>query len=391
MDLPQEFYNAWDAWLERDLTACERWLRKMPRRSNLQHAKALELRAWTAAARGNYRAQVQFLSEAWPYARASGHTKTCAYILHAWSIASRDLYQAGDVACDPYHIKNFEWTEEFRLQKFHAYRGIAYVAWFDGLWGESYGYFQAAQEACPSDAWYVTLLLDRALLADVQGDRFHATAYTFEAANKAQQVDWNITDGEERLALLTLAQYPLYTEFYDRYCAIATPIKPEWGGLPGADERVRALEIGAKGRALLAQGETVHGIACLSEAFETWQRLGIRWRAAFCDVTIANVSGGQAQPKYAIELAKQIPTPWLERLVRPYSGQKFSIISKLTAAEIDVVNEICHGSANKEIAAKLNRSPNTIRNQLAQICAKLGTGSRAELVAVVVQAGFGKN
>jgi PAS domain S-box-containing protein len=52
----------------------------------------------------------------------------------------------------------------------------------------------------------------------------------------------------------------------------------------------------------------------------------------------------------------------------------------LTAREKDVLGLICEGLADKEIAARLNLAPNTVRNHVATMYSKLGLHSRSEAI-----------
>ena len=57
----------------------------------------------------------------------------------------------------------------------------------------------------------------------------------------------------------------------------------------------------------------------------------------------------------------------------------------LTPAEREVVQLVCEGYANKEIAAQRNTSVNTVGNQLAAIFTKFAVGSRFELIELVAR------
>jgi DNA-binding CsgD family transcriptional regulator len=54
----------------------------------------------------------------------------------------------------------------------------------------------------------------------------------------------------------------------------------------------------------------------------------------------------------------------------------------LTPREREVLGYLCLGYTNREIALACATSPNTVRNQLASIFAKLGATTRAEAVAI---------
>ncbi|MCY1456090.1 Transcriptional regulatory protein DesR [compost metagenome] len=52
----------------------------------------------------------------------------------------------------------------------------------------------------------------------------------------------------------------------------------------------------------------------------------------------------------------------------------------LTARERDVLELICEGLADKEIAARLKLAPNTVRNHVATVYSKLDVHSRSEAI-----------
>ncbi len=54
---------------------------------------------------------------------------------------------------------------------------------------------------------------------------------------------------------------------------------------------------------------------------------------------------------------------------------------RLTAREHEVLRAMCRGYANKEIAALLGISGNTVRNHVHRVCEKLGVANRTMAVA----------
>lgn len=68
-------------------------------------------------------------------------------------------------------------------------------------------------------------------------------------------------------------------------------------------------------------------------------------------------------------------------------GPADSGVSELSAREIEVLRLVADGKSNKEIGEALNLSALTVKSHLARIARKLGTGDRAEMVALVMRAG----
>ena len=61
--------------------------------------------------------------------------------------------------------------------------------------------------------------------------------------------------------------------------------------------------------------------------------------------------------------------------------------SELSGREIEVLRLVADGQSNKEIGDQLGLSALTVKSHLARIARKLGTGDRAEMVALAMRAG----
>ena len=68
----------------------------------------------------------------------------------------------------------------------------------------------------------------------------------------------------------------------------------------------------------------------------------------------------------------------------PLAGER----SGLTARELEVLQHICHGLSNREIAARLHLSVNTVAVHRANIMNTLGVHKTAELVVYALQRGL---
>jgi two-component system, NarL family, nitrate/nitrite response regulator NarL len=61
---------------------------------------------------------------------------------------------------------------------------------------------------------------------------------------------------------------------------------------------------------------------------------------------------------------------------------------ELTARELGVLKLVADGHSNRRIGEDLGLSALTVKSHLARISRKLGTGDRAELVAIVIRGGL---
>jgi DNA-binding NarL/FixJ family response regulator len=62
-------------------------------------------------------------------------------------------------------------------------------------------------------------------------------------------------------------------------------------------------------------------------------------------------------------------------------------VEQLSAREIEVLKLVADGRSNKEVGEHLGLSALTVKSHLARIARKLGTGDRAEMVAMAMRAG----
>lgn len=95
---------------------------------------------------------------------------------------------------------------------------------------------------------------------------------------------------------------------------------------------------------------------------------------------IRQVAAGEAvlPPKLAARL--------LDELAEPLPTAPAA--EELSERELDVLHYLAQGHGNKEIAAALNISENTVKTHVRSILAKLGVRSRAEAAAYAVRGGL---
>ena len=81
------------------------------------------------------------------------------------------------------------------------------------------------------------------------------------------------------------------------------------------------------------------------------------------------------------------PGPGVLPVQRPRTGTRATGADGLSAREVEVLQLVGDGRSNKEIGEVLGLSALTVKSHLARIARKLGTGDRAEMVAVALRAG----
>ena len=65
-----------------------------------------------------------------------------------------------------------------------------------------------------------------------------------------------------------------------------------------------------------------------------------------------------------------------------------ALVAPLTIREVEILKYVAQGYANKQIAAKLNISEQTIKNHITSIMAKLNANARTQAVVIAVKKGL---
>jgi hypothetical protein len=130
-------------------------------------------------------------------------------------------------------------------------------------------------------------------------------------------MDWSQADGEERLALLWLAENMAAhgmmnaTTIVEQYKGIRKPLDRNFAY--ATDKRYKALELDALGAVASSAGQKNRGLDMLRQAQTIWSSLGFDWRAAKSARTIARASGSLVDADEARKHAARWPASWLAR------------------------------------------------------------------------------
>jgi len=108
---------------------------------------------------------------------------------------------------------------------------------------------------------------------------------------------------------------------------------------------------------------------------------------------LANIVRRVARGEYPINESLSSHPEVAERMLREFqelSGKTEveTLIAPLTARETEILNYVAQGYSNKQIAAKLNISEQTIKNHVASIMVKLNANARTQAVVIAVQKGL---
>jgi DNA-binding NarL/FixJ family response regulator len=74
----------------------------------------------------------------------------------------------------------------------------------------------------------------------------------------------------------------------------------------------------------------------------------------------------------------------------PKPASPVEAFPELTAREVEILDLIAQGHTNPKIAARLYVSPNTVRNHISHIFAKLQVADRTHAIVRAREAGLGR-
>ncbi len=284
-------------------------------------------------------------------------------------------------------FESLPWTPGLQLERFQVTRFLAAVDELEGNELAAFAGFKRATRLAPSDHWGVLCLLDRALLAKNTGETSFAMEQLQDAHEIAALLSWNDVTGEERSALLVLAELfadedPVVAEQYlARFRSLSASVIPLLSY--GTDPRVRGFEAYSQGVAWLRLGDVAEGKAALTEAWDIFEGFNYAWRAALCALELYEATRDRHWIARAARKIDLWPRSWIARRIAETTGASDLALEHIPPAKREVLELLRAGHRNSEIARMLGRSPHTVRNQLAQLFQTFNVKSRAELMVLL--------
>lgn len=350
-------------------------------------ARARILLSWVAVRRGEILRQVDELQKALDEFEA---TDTPDQYLRANALSNlallcyeMPLHEIDDRVRSVF--AEVPWTPALQLERFHLTRCIAGIDELDGNELAAFSGFKKATRLAPSEHWSILCYLDRAQLARSTGEMVFAGEQLQEAHEIAQRISWNDATGEERSALLVLAQLfaandaAIAEQYLARYRTMSSTVIPILAY--ATDPRVKGFEAYSQGVAWLQLGDVSEAKEVLTEAWSIFEDFNYGWRAALCAFALHEVTNDHRWIHRARQRIEPWPHSWIARRVAENSSTSKLSLDRIPPAKRQVLELVRNGRRNSEIANMLGRSPNTVRNQLSELFQIFNVKSRAELVA----------
>ncbi|HEX5274737.1 MAG TPA: hypothetical protein VFW34_05620 [Candidatus Rubrimentiphilum sp.] len=356
--------------------------------------RALALRSWMHAGLENYSAQMRDLQSAF---RLFGESQerfditTVAIGLHgllrlAVETGDNDGMRAGQAAYEA-----IEWTPDIVDLQFMCVRALAWHAFHQGDPGRAQWLFKDSKALAPTLAWKVMAHVDRAYVAKMNSNEAWAAEELALADGLASEVEWDATHGEERQALVMLADLFSSTDMAQaqRYVSVYSSLGKDSldPTLASAhDRRSIAYEKFAAGRVQAVLGNVKLAKESLEFSYDVFAQIKHPYRAALAASALFEVTEDRQWLEKARAQAGHFEkSPFFRRLSELDKVEEQRVLSGLTPMQRQIAIALSQGADLDELSHRFSRSRFTLEKQIEIIFAALGVESRHALRAELRQ------
>lgn len=320
-------YRALRAWTQRDLAATEAFARSAMSSMNSETlALAGQFLGFVAASRGRYMEQIAILESALAELDEMPDRDLWVEVSILQNISGivSNLFLPAVARRMSDRAEAIEWPEELRMQQHHILRSLAY---FRSLGSDPFlpfEYLERAAKLAPNKIWELVARLDRIFLVqEMSGDRivkdFDLPLELQRAQEMAAAIDWDEVDGEERFALLLLAEILADKDpqgaaaCLERSRKLQETMSPLLMGK--SDARWIATEDYVEGIVAAANGQKERGIELIAKAFAFWDDVGYSWLATRAAIKLYELTGEERHIDWAFRESRRYPYSWLSDAV----------------------------------------------------------------------------
>jgi DNA-binding CsgD family transcriptional regulator len=382
--------------LEGDLDRAEEWCkRSRTDRSIAGRIRSTHLLSYLLGHRHKYREQAQTLAEVLDLIGTArdAFAEDWYAAVHTLAVLARELpmpeiAKRARAEVDADH----EWSEDFQFSHFQALKALA---WCRALEGDEIGclrYLRQAQSVAPSDSWRVIVFLDRSYFASIMNERRWSENEFAAAEELAESIDWENERGDERIALLLLAERAsVFAPARGKYfIARFNNLERLRSNLHqfAFDDRLSAMASYASGIVALRSGDAAQAEKQLRDAWSAFDRIDYDVRAGLAALALFEVSGKRRWVHLAEDKFESYPKSWLIREARRDGVSSEGPQVALTPMQDRVLRFVREGISTDGIAKQLGRSRNTVLNHMKILYKKLSVNSREALVAEALRRGL---
>jgi DNA-binding CsgD family transcriptional regulator/tetratricopeptide (TPR) repeat protein len=276
----------------------------------------------------------------------------------------------------------------------------AWLYAFEGDRSNAYRMVRHAESVAPDRAWRIWVLANRAKVFAAFGDLFGAADFAEAALDLVDQVDWNKTASEARVALLHLAEILTRTapteavKVFDRYEALTSEVDRSL--VFRSDVRLWILEEFVRGLIFRVRGDVPGAWRALKNVYQAATRVGIIWRSAMALIELDSTPN-PARPKgdhylqaAAMLVREHFPRSFVaRRLGRWVMAHEDPIAKALAPQPREVLRHLLDGKNSAEISSILGLAEGTVRNYIKVLHAAFGVHSTPQLLVACYERGIG--
>jgi DNA-binding CsgD family transcriptional regulator len=306
-------------------------------------------------------------------------------------------------------VQRVSWSKSLIREQVQTLRYIGLIHRRAGQLNDAMRLFGEAAGIQPGSAWEIIGLAECACLCldcDEPIGALGAGGYVAHAQRLVDQIAWPIVFGEQRAALLLLAQ--AFARFGDG--AAAKRLVEQFGPIESLqsrrseidaqyhDDRLSTYMQHTIGLVHAACGDIATGRASLSGAHRAWSRIGYRWRALEalndlkrCDPRRRRIGDGVLNTTSHVHRqqlvgADRMPHRSTGRISDVALRERCARRYNITTGMANILQQAVQGSSNKEIASDIGLAERTVKNKIIKLYGIVGVKhrgmtSRAELVA----------
>lgn len=353
-------------------------------------AQFLMLRGWLFAARERYVDQANALIEAISCLLAAPEHDVG---LLAWSVyplaaIARDVHVPAAADLLLRLERELPWTADLQREHFQTVRAVAWMQVLYGDYVSAFRKFDAAAALAPQDLAKALLHLDRAECARFSGYAHVVDAALADAREVLDTFDWSTAVWEESRALIAAAEAfgPRDRALAAKYLRIARGLRPQMAKNAGYahDRRLGAHADFAEAVIEEFKGAPRVAAARAKDAYDVFNAIGYRWRAAQCALFLHRLDDGGDWLERAAEAIAPYQRSFIAEEVRK-ATPAVNPLERLTARQREIVDLLCDGEKITDIADALRLSPNTVRVHITKIHRTLNVQRRSQLLIEVAR------
>jgi DNA-binding CsgD family transcriptional regulator len=387
-------------WAKREIDTARSYLELVDPRSDIIHARALELQAWCYSAQRDYRRSAEYfrlallrLDEC-----AASDRAINAKAIRSLAHLAAELFDPDIARFVDERVRHMEWTSGITDEHYHTLEHQALFHEFAGNTVQAYQYATQARESAPTLPSQIFGWVLSSAIAHNAGEPYSALVFAQRARELLETLDAGELVGEERFSMLGFAENCAHfdpekaAELFATYRALA-PIDATLVAL--GDPRLAAYETFVAGVIALAQGERDRAGDCYRRAFEQFRELGYVRRAVIAAHAVlqlrADADTDHELLRYVwahVGTTSNYITKSLNRSAehRLSSIEAHPLLASLPRAQREVVSLICMGKTNKEIAQLRSVGEQTVKNMLTKnVFPAFRVSSRAALVSACLR------